>query len=76
MIRVTRHNEAPFEYTAELITFLESLPEDVTFVNIDGEVMVRLPDEPDRDTKAERGGRACLARAGRRARSLGECHAE
>ncbi len=42
MIRVARHNEMPFEINAELVTFLESLPEGVTFVNVDGEILVRL----------------------------------
>jgi hypothetical protein len=49
MILVTRHNEWPFEMTAELIQFLESLPGDVTFVNTFGEVLVR-PDRQRRGT--------------------------
>ena len=40
MILVTRHNEYPFEMTAELVQFLESLPAGVTFVTTTGEVLV------------------------------------
>jgi hypothetical protein len=54
MIRVTRHNEIPFEITAELITFLESLGEDLTFVNVDGEVLVRKQKQASRVNQEKR----------------------
>ncbi|MDM7973416.1 MAG: hypothetical protein QUT27_10240 [candidate division Zixibacteria bacterium] len=76
MIRVTRHNEVPFEYTAELIRFLESLPGPVTFVNVDGEIMVRLSDEPGRGAPDQRDRRPGAPGARRRARAIGERHAE
>lgn len=76
MLRLTRHNEEPFEMTAELIHFLESLPGTVTFVNIHGEVLVRIPDETGQaDTGYSRSG-VRPSKAGRRAVAAGVNHAK
>ena len=75
MLRITRHNEEPFEMTAELIHFLESLPGNVTYVNIHGEVLVRPADRQSREPKIQRSGRVRSIAAGRRAAATGEYHA-
>ncbi len=75
MLRITRHNLEPFEMTAELIHFLESLPGNVTYVNIHGEVLVRTADQPGREPKMDRSERVRPTAAGRRAAAAGEYHA-
>lgn len=61
--------------TAELINFLESLPGNVTYVNIHGEVLVRPATGSGREPKIKRSERVRSVAAGRRAASTGEYHA-
>ena len=71
MLMLTRHNERPFEMTAELISLLESLPEGVTFINVYGEVLVRAA-AVSRQPKKHSGTRVRPGSAGRRGAAPGE----